>query len=103
MFDGFKSIPPHPLSLKPFKKRWQTILYTDYSSEEVGFALTEENPENMSEIKLIFWWSSSISENNNDCKPYMGKLGNHNGFGVVPLLAQRMLLLHHPHRLISDG
>ena len=69
VFDGCKSILQSPLSLKPFKKRWQTILYTDYSSKGVSFASTEENPENMLEIQLILCGSSSLSENINDYQP----------------------------------
>ena len=34
------------LGLKPFNKNWATVLYTDFSSKGVGFALTQENPDN---------------------------------------------------------
>ena len=38
------------------------MLYTDYSSKGVGFALTQENPENNTDKQLIFCGSSSLSE-----------------------------------------
>ena len=38
------------------------ILYTDYSSKGVGFALTQENPDNVNDKQLIFCGSSSLSE-----------------------------------------
>ena len=39
-FNGIKQILRSPLGLKPFNKHWLTVLYTDYSSKGVGFALT---------------------------------------------------------------
>ena len=51
-----------PLGLKPFNKNWDTVLYTDYSSKGVGFALTQENLENRKENQLIYCRSSSLSE-----------------------------------------
>ena len=38
------------------------MLYTDYSSKGVGFALTQENPEDKTDKQLIFCGSSSLSE-----------------------------------------
>ena len=38
------------------------MLYTDYSSKGVGFALTQENPENNKDKQLIFCGLSSLSE-----------------------------------------
>ena len=38
------------------------MLYTDYSSKGVGFALTQENPENIKEKQLIYCGSLSLSE-----------------------------------------
>ena len=38
------------------------VLYTNYSSKGVGFALTQENLENNTDKQLIFCGSSSLSE-----------------------------------------
>ena len=48
-FDGIKQILRSPLGLKLFNKKWNTVLYTDYSSRGVGFALTQENLDNVKE------------------------------------------------------
>ena len=61
-FEGIKKILSSLLGLKPFNKKWATVVYADYSSKGVGFALTQENPENPSEKQLIYCGSSSISE-----------------------------------------
>ena len=61
-FEGIKQILKSLLGLKPFNKKWTTVLYTDYSSRGVGFALTQENPENVKEKQLIFCGSSSLSD-----------------------------------------
>ena len=61
-FNGLKQILCSPLGLKPYNKYWRTVLYTDYSSKGVGFALTQENPENNTEKQIIFCGSSSLSE-----------------------------------------
>ena len=61
-FNGIKQILKSPLGLKPFNKNWRTVLYTDYSSKGVGFALTQENPEDETVKQLIFCGSSSLSE-----------------------------------------
>ena len=39
-FEGVKQILKSPLGLKPFNKQWTTVLYRDYSSRGIGFALT---------------------------------------------------------------
>ena len=61
-FNGIKQILKSPLGLKPFNKHWCMVLYTDYSSKGVGFALTQENPEDKTDKQLIFCGSSSLSE-----------------------------------------
>ena len=61
-FERIKEILKSPLGLKPYNKTWDTILYTDYSSKGVVFALTQENPENRKEKQLIYCGSSSLSE-----------------------------------------
>ena len=61
-FNSIKQILKSPLGLKPFNKSWRTVLYTDYSSKGVGFALTQENPEDETVKQLIFCGSSSLSE-----------------------------------------
>ena len=61
-FDGVKQILKSPMGLKPFNKAWKTILFTDYSAKGVGFALTQENPEDEKQKQLIFCGSSSLSE-----------------------------------------
>ena len=61
-FNSIKQILRSPLGLKPYNKKWCTILYTDYSSKGVGFALTQENPDNVNDKQLIFCGSSSLSE-----------------------------------------
>merc|ERR1712240_84914 len=38
-FEKIKEILKSPLGLKPFNKSWETIMYTDYSSKGVGYAL----------------------------------------------------------------
>ena len=40
-FEKIKEILKSPLCLNPFNKSWETILYTDYSSKGVGYALTQ--------------------------------------------------------------
>ena len=37
-------------------------MYTDYSAKGVGFALTQEHPEDNKKKQLIFCGSSSLSE-----------------------------------------
>ena len=54
-FEEIKKILRSPLGLKPFNKQWSTILYTDYSSKGVGFALTQENPDNLKEKQLSYY------------------------------------------------
>ena len=61
-FKKIKDILKSPLGLKPFNKSWDTILYTDYSSKGVGYALTQENPDDRSQKQLIYCGSSSLSE-----------------------------------------
>ena len=61
-FKKIKEILKSPLGLKPFNKSWDTILYTDYSSKGVGYALTQENPDDRSQKQLIYCGSSSLSE-----------------------------------------
>ena len=41
-FERIKEILKSLLSLKPFNKNWDTVLYTDYSSKGVGFALSKK-------------------------------------------------------------
>ena len=48
-FNGIKQILRSPLRLKPYNKKWRTILYTDYRSKGVGFALTQKHPDNVNE------------------------------------------------------
>ena len=50
------------MGLKPYNKAWKTISFTDYSAKGVGFALTQENPEDEKQKQLIFCGSSSLSE-----------------------------------------
>ena len=61
-FNRIKQILKSPLGLKPFNKSYKTVLYTDYSSKGVGFALTQENPEDETVKQLIFCGSSYLSE-----------------------------------------
>ena len=61
-FNGIKKILRSPLGLKPYNKKWRTVLYMDYSSKGVGFALTQGNPDNINEKQLIYCGSSSLSE-----------------------------------------
>ena len=61
-FEKIKEILKSPLGLKPFNKSWDTIFYTDYTSKGVGYALTQENPEDKSQKQLIYCGSSSLSE-----------------------------------------
>ena len=61
-FEKIKEILKSPLGLKPFNKTWETILSTDYSSKGVGYALTQENPENRTLKQLIYCGSSALSE-----------------------------------------
>ena len=61
-FERIKEILKSPLGLKPYNKSWDTVLYMDYSSKGVGYALTQENPENRKEKQLIYCGSSSLSE-----------------------------------------
>ena len=61
-FEGIKKILRSPLGLKPFNKKWATVLYTDYNSKGVGFTLIQENPKNPSEKQLIYCGSSSLSK-----------------------------------------
>ena len=61
-FEKIKDILKSPLGLKPFNKSWETILYMDYSSKGLGYALTQENPEDRSQKQLIYCGSSSLSK-----------------------------------------
>ena len=61
-FERIKEILKSPLDLKLFNKNWDTVLYTDYSSKGVGFALTKKNPENRKEKQLIYCGSLSLSK-----------------------------------------
>ena len=45
-----------------WNKLWETILYTDYSSKGVGYALTQEIPEDRRQKQLIYCGSSSLSK-----------------------------------------
>ena len=56
-FDGVKQILKSSMGLKPFNKAWKTILFTDYSAKGVGFALTQENPEDKKQKQLIVGYS----------------------------------------------
>ena len=60
-FKKIKEILKSPLGLKPYRNDWKTVLYTDFSSQGVGFALTQENPDNKDEKQLIFCDSVSLS------------------------------------------
>ena len=44
-FEKIKEILKSPLGLKPFNMSWETISYTDYSSQRIGYVLTQENPD----------------------------------------------------------
>merc|ERR1712115_242524 len=61
-FEGIKQLLRSPMGLQPFNKDWRTVLYTDYSAKGVGFALTQEHPEENKKKQLIFCGSSSLSE-----------------------------------------
>ncbi len=61
-FEGIKQLLRSPMGLQPFNKEWQTILFMDYSAKGVGFALTQEHPEDNKKKQLIFCGSSSLSE-----------------------------------------
>ena len=61
-FEKIMEILKSPLGLKPFNKSWETILYTDYSSKGVGYALTQENPDDRTQKQLIYCGSSALSE-----------------------------------------
>ena len=57
-----KEILQAPLNLKVFKRGWNTVLYTDYSSKGIGFCLTQENPEKPEERILIYCVSASLTK-----------------------------------------
>merc|ERR1711867_220020 len=61
-FEAIKQLLKSPLGLQPFNKDYTTILYTDYSAKGIGYALTQEDPEDKSKKHLIFCGSSSLSE-----------------------------------------
>ena len=44
-FEGIKQLLRSPMGLQQFNKSWKTILFTDYLAKGIGFALTQENPE----------------------------------------------------------
>merc|ERR1711867_862 len=58
----FEGILRLPMGLQPFNKEWKTILFTDYSAKGIGYALTQEHPEDKTKKHLIFCGSSSLSE-----------------------------------------
>ena len=60
-FQKIKKILQAPMTLQVFKRGWNTILYTDYSSKGVGFALTQENPQKPEERVLIYCDSASLT------------------------------------------
>ena len=51
---------PAEHKVPPFKRAWNTILYTDYSSNRNEFCLTQENPENNKEKHIIHCDSASL-------------------------------------------
>ena len=61
-FEGIKQLLRSPMGLQPFNKDYKTILFTDYSAKGIGFALTQEHPEDKTKKQLIFCGSSSLSE-----------------------------------------
>ena len=52
-FTEIKKIISGPLGLQPFVSGWLTQLYLDYSGLGMGFMLTQSNPKNPSEKRLI--------------------------------------------------
>ena len=57
-----KTNPQESTRVKPFNKKWTTVLYTDYSSRGVGFSLAQENPDDKKQKLLIFCGSLSLSD-----------------------------------------
>ena len=62
VFEGIKQLLRSPMGMQLFNKSWRTILFTDYSAKGVGFALTQEHPEDNKKKQLIFCGSLSLSE-----------------------------------------
>ena len=92
-FKGIKQLLRSPMGLQPFNKEWRTILFTDYSAKGVGFALTQEHPEDNKKKQLIFCGSSSLSEKQKRLPAIYGK-----NLGIVVALEKcRFWLRGCPH------
>lgn len=61
-FEGIKSIMCGPLGLHPFIQGWSTELYIDFSKMGLGFVLTQTNPKNKLDKRIIWMDSTSITE-----------------------------------------